>query len=279
MSDDAIATRTLRIAAVQMNSHDDVAANLAVVARRVAEARDQGARCVLLPENFAFMGGTDEQRREVAESLDERGPIVEALRELAHRHGVTIIGGGLPERTSDPERPHNCSVVVGPDGTIVARYRKVHLFDVDVGDGQTYRESAAVTPGDAPVAVDVGPARVGLSICYDLRFPELYRRLVDLGAQVLTVPAAFTLATGKDHWHVLLRARAIESQCYVVAAAQWGKHPKGRMTYGKSLVVDPWGDVVAQAPEGEGVVTATLDLDRVAQVRASLPSLRHRRLG
>jgi predicted amidohydrolase len=161
---------------------------------------------------------------------------------------------------------------------VAARYRKIHLFDVEVGDGQVYRESAGVTGGDETVVVPVGPFKVGLSVCYDLRFPELYRRLIDGGADVLLVPAAFTLMTGKDHWHVLLRARAIESQAYVIAAAQWGRHPKGRTTYGKSLVVDPWGDVIAQAPEGPGVVFARLEATRVAEVRASLPSLKHRKL-
>jgi deaminated glutathione amidase len=168
--------------------------------------------------------------------------------------------------------------VVGPGGEVAARYRKIHLFDVEVGDGQVYRESAGVTGGDETVVVPVGPFKVGLSVCYDLRFPELYRRLIDGGADVLLVPAAFTLMTGKDHWHVLLRARAIESQAYVIAAAQWGRHPKGRTTYGKSLVVDPWGDVIAQAPEGPGVVFARLEATRVAEVRASLPSLKHRKL-
>lgn len=269
---------TMRVAVAQMNSQDDVAANLVAVEKRVAEAAASGAELVVLPENFAFMGGTDEQRRTVAESLDGAGPIVRALARLARAHHVTIIGGGMPEQSGDPDRPHNTCVVVASTGEIVARYRKIHLFDVEVGDGQTYRESAAVTPGDGPVAIDVGPLKLGLSVCYDLRFPELYRRLVDLGATALVVPAAFTLMTGKDHWHVLLRARAIESQTYVLAAAQWGKHPKGRTTYGKSLIVDPWGDVIAQASEGEGIATATLDLERVASVRRSLPCLSHRRL-
>ena len=265
-------------AAVQMNSQNDVGANLEAVRARVAEAREAGASLVVLPENFAFMGGSDEERRAVAEPVDGDGPIVRALRGLAREHRVTLVGGGMPEASGDPDRPHNTCLVVGPDGEVAARYRKIHLFDVEVGDGQTYRESAGVTGGDRPVVVRVGPFTVGLSVCYDVRFPELYRRLVDAGADVLLVPAAFTMVTGKDHWHVLLRARAIESQAYVVAAAQWGRHPKGRTTYGKSLVVDPWGDVVAQAPEGTGVVTARLSPARVAEVRASLPSLKHRKL-
>lgn len=267
------------VAAVQMNSQNDVAANLDVVRARVAEARAGGASLVVLPENFAFMGGTDEERRAVAEPIEgAQGPIVSTLQALAREHRVTLVGGGMPEASGDPARPHNTCLVVGPGGAVAARYRKIHLFDVEVGDGQVYRESAGVTGGDETVVVPVGPFKVGLSVCYDLRFPELYRRLIDGGADVLLVPAAFTLMTGKDHWHVLLRARAIESQAYVIAAAQWGRHPKGRTTYGKSLVVDPWGDVIAQAPEGPGVVFARLEATRVAEVRASLPSLKHRKL-
>jgi deaminated glutathione amidase len=270
---------SLVVAAVQMNSQNEVSANLDVVRARVAEAHKAGAQLVVLPENFAFMGGSDEERRAVAEPIEGGdGPIVRTLRELAREHRLTLVGGGMPEASGDPARPYNACVVVGPDGAVAARYRKIHLFDVEVNDGQVYRESAGVTAGEGAVVVPVGPLKVGLSVCYDLRFPELYRRLVDGGAEVLLVPAAFTLMTGKDHWHVLLRARAIESQAYVVAAAQWGRHPKGRTTYGKSLVVDPWGDVVAQASEGQGVVVARLDPARVADVRANLPSLKHRRL-
>jgi deaminated glutathione amidase len=268
-------------AAVQMNSQADLAENLGRAERLVAEAASRGAHVVVLPENFAFMGGDDDERLRVAEDLDARegGRIRSFLSESATKHGIWILAGGLPERSSDPARVHNTCAAVAPSGEIVARYRKMHLFDVEVGDGQRYRESASCMPGDEPVVVDVRGTRIGLSICYDLRFPELYRELVSLGAEVLIVPAAFTLATGKDHWHVLLRARAIEAQCYVVAAAQWGSHPKGRRTYGKSLVVDPWGEVVAQASEGEGIVVAPLDPAYIAQVRASLPSLRHRRIG
>lgn len=269
----------LRIAAAQLNSHDDVAANLAAVRTVVAEARAAGCGCVVLPENFAFMGGTDEERRAAAERIDGGGPIMTSLREFARANDIVIVGGGFPEQTDDPARPHNTCVVVGRDGAVVSAYRKIHLFDVDVADGQTYRESAAVTPGSEPVVTDIGGLRVGLSVCYDLRFPELYRLLAQQGAEVLLVPAAFTLMTGKDHWHTLLRARAIENQCYVVAAAQWGKHPKGRMTYGKSLIVDPWGDVVAQSEEGAPrIAVATLRRARVTNVRSAMPCASHRRL-
>jgi predicted amidohydrolase len=269
----------LRIAAVQMNSENDVSQNLRVVETRVREAAAKGAKVVLLPENFAFMGGSDEERRLVAEKLPGEGPIASTLAGLAKDLSLYVIAGGMPEQSGNPERPHNTCAVFAPWGDLVAVYRKIHLFDVDVADGQVYRESAGVTAGETPQVVEAGGTTIGLSVCYDLRFPELYRKLVDLGAKVLVVPAAFTLMTGKDHWHVLLRARAIENQCYVVAAAQGGMHPKGRMTYGKSLVVDPWGDVIAQASDGEGVLVADLDLGRVDDVRNRLPSLRHRRLG
>ncbi|MRG91097.1 carbon-nitrogen hydrolase family protein [Polyangium spumosum] len=269
------------VAAVQMNSQADLAENLGRAERLVAEAAARGAQIVVLPENFAFMGGDDDERLRVAEDLDahEGGRIRSFLAENATKHGLWILAGGLPERSPDPKRVHNTCAVVAPSGEIVARYRKIHMFDVEVGDGQRYRESASCMPGEQPVVVEARGARIGLSICYDLRFPELYRELVSRGAEALIVPAAFTLATGKDHWHVLLRARAIESQCYVIAAAQWGIHPKGRRTYGKSCIVDPWGEVVAQASEGEGVVVATLDPRYLEQVRASLPSLQHQRIG
>jgi predicted amidohydrolase len=269
----------LRVAAVQMSSQDDVGNNLARAVELVARARDGGAELVLLPENFAYFGA-EEGKRAVAEPLgvEPRGPILEALGEAARRAGVHVIAGGMPERTADAARPYNTCVVVSPDGTIAGKYRKVHLFDVDVSDGQRYRESASTTPGDVPVIVTIGGFAVGLSVCYDLRFPELYRKLAELGSEILVVPAAFTLVTGKDHWHVLLRARAIESQAYVVAAAQWGAHPRGRRTYGKSLIADAWGDVIAQCPEGEGVALADVDRAYINEVRANLPALRHRRL-
>lgn len=270
---------TLTVAAVQMSSQDDVPANLRRASERVAEAASRGAKLVLLPENFAFMG-TEAQKREIAEPLGgaEPGRIADAIAEAARDAGVHVVAGGMPERSHDADRPYNTCAVFGPDGQLVARYRKIHLFDVDLADGTVYRESASVTPGATPITLDVEGFRLGLSICYDLRFPELYRALSDEGAEVVVVPAAFTLLTGKDHWHALLRARAIESQSYVVAAAQWGKHPRGRQTYGKSLVADPWGTVVAEASEGEGVVLATIDRAYLASVRRNLPALEHRRL-
>jgi deaminated glutathione amidase len=269
----------LRVAAVQMSSQDDIAVNLSRAATLVARAADAGAELVLLPENFAYFGA-EEGKRSLAEPVGDEpaGPILQAVAEAARSAGAHVIAGGIPERAPDADRPFNSCVVVSPAGKVVAKYRKVHLFDVEVGDGHRYCESASTSPGDGAVSVVIAGFTVGLSVCYDVRFPELYRKLAQAGADVLVVPAAFTLATGKDHWHVLLRARAIESQAYVVAAAQWGTHPRGRRTYGKSLIADPWGDVVAQCPEGEGIAVADVERAYLAKVRTTLPALRHRRL-
>ncbi len=271
---------TLRVAAVQLQSQDNVEQNLDECRRLVAAARREGAQLVVLPENFAYFGA-DETKHESAERVgDARGKIQSALSEMARGAEAFLVAGGFPEASDDRARPFNTALAYGPDGALLGAYRKIHLFDVALQDGTNLSESSGTTPGavDALVTFDIGRFRVGLSICYDLRFPELYRALVDRGANVLLVPAAFTLHTGKDHWHTLLRARAIESQAFVVAAAQWGKHPRGRSTYGHSLVVDPWGAVIAQASDGVGVVTATLDLSYLEQVRAAVPCLSNRRL-
>jgi deaminated glutathione amidase len=267
----------LVVAAVQLNSQLDLAQNLESCRRWVGRAASRGAELVLLPENFAFFG-PEADKRELAESLAD-GPIAKALADMAREFRVCVVGGGFPERSGDAQRPHNTLLVIGPDGSQLATYRKIHLFDVELGSGGSYSESAATSAGSAPVVVEVGGFKLGLSICYDLRFPELYRALSEQAAEVLLVPAAFTLHTGKDHWHVLLRARAIEAQAFVVAAAQHGAHPGARQTYGHSLVVDPWGTIIAEASDGVGVVTATLERERLAAVRRSLPSLAHRKLG
>jgi predicted amidohydrolase len=267
-----------RAAVVQLNSQDSVPANLERVRHWIGEAAAGGAQLVVLPENFAFFG-EEAHKRELAERLDGAfpGPMLAALAESATRHGVWVIGGGMPEKSDDIARPYNTSVLVDPKGQVAATYRKVHLFDVSLPDGTAYRESAATSPGSEPISAEVLGVRVGLSVCYDLRFPELYRHLVDQGSRVVTVPAAFTLTTGKDHWHALLRARAIENQVYVLAAGQHGKHPRGKLTYGKSIIVDPWGEVVAQVSEGEGFAVASLDFTYQDRVRTSLPSLLHRK--
>jgi predicted amidohydrolase len=268
----------MRVAVVQLNTQDDLARNLERVRHWVGQAARAGAELVTLPENFAFMG-EEAQKRELAERLDGAfpGPILSALAAEAKAAGVWLLGGGMPERSDDLARPYNTSVLVDPKGDIAATYRKVHLFDVSLADGTTLRESAATSPGAEAVTAELLGVRLGLSICYDLRFPELYRRLIDEGARVVAVPAAFTVTTGKDHWVPLLRARAIENQVYVLAPAQHGKHPRGRQTFGKSVIVDPWGEVIAQCSEGEGFATATIDLAYQDQVRTSLPSLLHRK--
>ncbi len=269
---------SLRVASVQLSSQDSLDANLAECRALIDVAAGKGAKVVLLPENLAYMG-PEPTKFTIAERLGDLGaPIQRTLSEAAKVHGIHVIAGGIPERSDDERRPFNTCAVFSDGGDMVASYRKIHLFDVDLADGTTLRESAGSQAGKEPVTVTLAGFVFGLSICYDLRFPELYRALVDRGAEVLVVPAAFTLHTGKDHWHVLLRARAIESQCFVVAAAQWGKHPQGRATYGHSLIVDPWGTVLSEAPDRIGVIVADLDRDDLRRVRASLPSLRHRRL-
>lgn len=268
----------MRAAVIQLNSQTDVADNLRRIEALVADAAGAGAKLLVLPENFAFLGEEGEKQA-VAESTEDAnaGPITRAVRALGQKHGVWIVAGGMPEASSDRARPFNTSLLVAPDGRVVARYRKIHLFDIDL-PGARHLESGGTTAGSEPVVAAVDDFKLGMTICYDLRFPELYRKLVTEGVRIITVPAAFTLTTGKDHWHVLLRARAIENQVFVLAAAQHGKHGQGRMTYGKSLIVDPWGDVLAQAPEGEGYALAFLDFSAQDRTRASLPCLTHRRL-
>jgi deaminated glutathione amidase len=271
----------LTVAAIQLSSQDDVASNLAQCRHWVERAAQAGAKLVVLPENFAFFGA-DALRVGITEPLLEKGsepaPIQRALAGWARELGVTIVGGGMPTQSGDPARPFNTAVVLAPDGRLASFYHKVHLFDVSLADGTQLRESAKTMPGQALATLGVQGFEVGLSICYDLRFPELFRGLVDAGAEVLLVPAAFTLHTGKDHWTPLLQARAIESQAWVVAAAQWGSHPGGRRCYGHSMVIDPWGAIVAQSPDRPGFVLAELDHEYQKQVRDSVPSLKHRRL-
>lgn len=265
----------LRVAAAQMSVGQDPEANLAQAAALVAEAAVAGARLVALPENVVFMGDT-RVREAIAEPLD--GPRAAALRALAVEHRVWLLVGGFPERGPLPARPYNTSFLVDPSGAQVAVYRKLHLFDVDLPDGRQIRESSYTAAGDAVVTAEVDGVRVGLSICYDLRFPELYRAHVAEGARVLFIPSAFTVPTGQAHWHLLLRARAVENQCFVVAPAQAGVHgASGRSSYGHSLIVDPWGEILAERADGVGVALAVLDFARQDEVRARLPVLSHRR--
>ena len=270
----------MRIAALQMVSTPDVAENLAVARALIDEAAAGGARLVALPEYFCIMGRGDRDKLAVAETPSGAGggPIQTMLAEAARAHGLWIVGGTLPMRIEgDPEHATNSCCVFGPDGAVAARYDKMHLFRFDDG-AQRHDERRTLRAGDAPVTFDADGLRVGLSVCYDLRFPELYRALMNPPCDLIVVPSAFTHTTGLAHWHLLLRARAIENQCYVLAPAQGGRHPNGRRTFGHSLVIDPWGTVLAERAEGPGVVAAELERGRIDDVRARLPALEHRRL-
>ncbi|MBN1611026.1 MAG: carbon-nitrogen hydrolase family protein [Polyangiaceae bacterium] len=269
---------TLRVSAVQLSSTDKLERNLAECWRWVEAAAKDGPDVIVLPENFAFLGSEADKRSHAERLGDTAGPIQAALAGMARRAGAFVVGGGMPERSADPDRPYNSAVVYSPSGECVAVYRKMHLFDADLPNGERLRESGAVSAGAEPVVVVLRGVTVGLSICYDLRFPEFYRVLVDRGAEVLMVPAAFTHQTGKAHWQVLLRARAIESEAWVVGANQWGEHSPGRTSYGHSAIIDPWGTPVAECPDGPGVIAFELDLGYARAVRSRLPSLRHRRI-
>ncbi len=257
---------------VQMDSQADKEANLKKAEALIAEAVRRGANFVSLPENMNYIG-TPEGKKISAETLP--GPTSEFLSELAIRHKIWIHGGSYAEKIPGEERVGNLSIVVDPSGNIVARYHKIHLYDVDIVNGPSTKESAAVRPGREIVAFDSPYGRMGLSICYDMRFPELYRILALRGARLIFVPANYTLFTGKDHWEVVLRTRAIENQCFIVAAGQWGVKPAFQ-SYGRSMIIDPWGTVIAQAADGEGVCMAEIDMARVDAVRKQLPSLPNR---
>jgi predicted amidohydrolase len=266
-----------KVAAIQMTSTADVEKNVARTEELCREAIADGASLVVAPECFAYLGA-EEGKFAIAESLPEGGPILRRFQELARKSDAELVLGGFYEKSNDPRKVRNACVHIAQDGSVRAVYRKIHLFDVDLPDGTKLEESAGVEAGTEVVVTDTRAGKLGLSICYDVRFPELYRKHVDQGATMIAVPAAFTLTTGKDHWHVLLRARAIESQCYVIAAAQTGRHFGDRRSYGHSLISDPWGYVLADAGDTEGFVIAAVDAARVESVRAALPSLRHRRL-
>jgi len=264
------------VAAVQMTSGLDVDDNLATASGLLAQAAARGARVAVLPENFAFMGRSEAERRRIVERIDD-GPIQQRVASEARRLGLWVVAGTTPIAIAGDGRPANACLVYDDTGRRVARYDKIHLFDVDIpGRDEGYRESANAAAGSEPVVVDTPAGRVGLTVCYDLRFPELYRRLVAAGAEIFTVPAAFTAPTGRAHWEVLLRARAIEDLCFVVAAAQSGFHPNGRETYGDSLVADYWGRVLRRLPRGTGIVVAGLDLDGQRRARETFPALKHR---
>jgi predicted amidohydrolase len=264
--------RALRVAAVQTVSGGDVAANLAQAEPLVAAAAAQGAQLIVLPEYFGILGARATDKLAVREE-EGGGPQQAWLSRMAREHGVFLIGGTVPIACGDPARVRSACLVYGPDGVRIARYDKIHLFAFE-RDDERYDEGRTIEPGTAAVAFDAPCGRVGLSVCYDLRFPELYRALGELA--LILVPSAFTATTGAAHWHLLLRARAVENQCYVLAAAQGGEHPNGRRTYGHSLLIDPWGEIVAEFDEGPGIVVGDVDPARLAEVRAQLPALRHR---
>jgi predicted amidohydrolase len=263
----------LRVACVQLNASDNKPANLEKAEKLVARAAATGADVVVLPEKWNAIGSPDAFRAN-AEPVDG-GETFRAMAEWARRHTVTLVGGSVTERRDGHEKLSNTCAVYDSGGVLVALYRKIHMFDVEVG-GQVYRESEAEEPGEEPVVCEAEGWKLGLTVCYDLRFPELYRIEALEGAELITVPAAFTLFTGKDHWELLLRARAVENQLYVAAANQWGETSPGKASYGRSLIVDPWGVVLAAAPDEDTVIVAELDRSRLERIRTTLPSLANR---
>tara|TARA_R110000782_G_scaffold242507_1_gene328995 strand:+ start:1163 stop:2008 length:846 start_codon:yes stop_codon:yes gene_type:complete len=263
----------LRAACVQMRSGTEVAPNIAAASRLVRQAAAAGATLIATPEMTNLLDIRPGMARPKIVSQDDDTTLA-AFRALAVELGVWLLLGSIAVTVEGDERLANRSFLIGPDGKIVARYDKIHMFDVEVGDGQTYRESRAYRPGMSAVLAETAFGAVGMTICYDLRFPALYRTLAQAGAQILTVPAAFTRVTGEAHWHVLLRARAIEAGCFVIASAQGGKHEDGRETFGHSLIISPWGEILAEADGDEpGVIWADIDLDQVAKARDRIPSL------
>lgn len=263
-----------RIAALQMISGPRVAENLETAGRLVADAVAQGAQLLVLPEYFPIIGAADADRVRARETFGD-GPIQSWLSDTARRHGIWLFAGSIPLAASVPDKMRNSSLVFNPAGECVARYDKIHLFGFKKGE-ESYDEASFIEAGDQALAVETPFGRVALSICYDLRFPELYRALspVDL----ILVPAAFTETTGRAHWEILLRARAIENQCYLLAVGQGGKHENGRLTHGNSMIVDPWGEILDRKAKGPGIVIADLDHQRIAEIRESLPALAHRKL-
>jgi predicted amidohydrolase len=270
----------LWVAATQLSSTENVADNVTRATALVKAAAAAGAQMVGLPENFAYLGSDKDHKLAIAEEVSDQahGPILEAMREAARSAKVWLLAGGFPEKVPGAERIGNTSLLLDPEGQLRARYRKIHLFDVEVPGGQRFKESDSIAAGTEVVVAETPWGGLGLSICYDLRFPELYRRFAQAGARMIAVPAAFTRETGKDHWHVLLRARAIENQAFVFAPAQYGFHGGKRASYGHALVVDPWGVVLAECGEREGFALAYLDFAQQDAIRRDLPCLNHRRL-
>lgn len=267
-----------RVAAIQMNSGADISANLSTADRLLGDAAADACTLAVLPENFALMPVRGRDKAKYAEQAGT-GPIQDFLGDAARRYKLWIVGGSIPLVSPEPERVYGASLVFDSEGDLRSTYRKIHLFDVDLADSeQSYRESHSMYPGGDPVVVATPGGVLGLTICYDVRFPELYRRLVDDGASLFSVPAAFTAVTGEAHWHTLLRARAIENLAYVIAAGQYGDHPDCRSTFGHTLIVDPWGQILAELAEGDGHVAADVDTARLEKLRSEFPALSNRRL-
>lgn len=267
-----------RVAAVQMTSSAGLARNLEAAGSLLRVAQAQGATVAALPENFAFMGRGEEAKLAIAEAPGD-GPIQSFLASTARELGLWVVAGTVPLKVAGEARVAAACLVYDAQGRVVARYDKIHLFDVDVpGKAESHRESRSVRPGATPVVVDTPAGRLGLAICYDVRFPELFRALLAQGAEWFCLPSAFTVPTGRAHWEILLRARAIENLCHLVAPAQSGFHENGRETHGDSMIVEPWGRVLARLPRGTGVITAELDLARQRRLRQDFPAVEHRRL-
>ncbi|HWK47131.1 MAG TPA: carbon-nitrogen hydrolase family protein [Stellaceae bacterium] len=274
---DPLSKSRLTVACVQVSAGREIGPNMQVAGDLIRRARDAGADFITTPENVALMEPKRELRRQkVTDEASHEG--LAGFRELARETGAWLLAGSLWVRLGEADdRFANRSYLIDPTGEVAASYDKIHMFDVDLASGESYRESAAFRPGERAVLAETPWAPVGMTVCYDMRFGALYRALAHAGAEILTVPASFTVPTGRAHWHVLLRARAIETGCFVIAAAQTGTHAEGRKTYGHSLIVDPWGEVLADAGEEVGFITAQIDLARVAEVRGMVPSLRHDR--
>jgi deaminated glutathione amidase len=266
------------VAAVQMASGPNVGANLIEAGRLIQEAAAGGARLVVLPENFAVMGMHETDKVKLGEAYG-KGPIQDFLAQQARRHKVWLVGGTIPLKCDDPQRIRAACLLLDDQGKVVARYDKMHLFDVSLPESkERYIESETIEPGTETMVVDTPFGRLGLAVCYDLRFPELFRRLLDDDMELLALPSAFTAITGRAHWETLIRARAIENLCYVIAGAQGGYHANGRETHGHSMIVEPWGRVLDRLPRGSGVVRADIDRSRLESTRRTFPALDHRRL-
>jgi deaminated glutathione amidase len=264
----------MRVGLCQINSQDDKNANISRAEELIDEAAARGARLITLPEYVDYLGA-DEAKDGIAESIP--GPTTDRFAAKAKQHNAYILGGSIIEESETPGKFYNTSTLFNPQGELIATYRKIHLFDIDITGNVSANESNRILPGDQIITAEVDGHKVGLTICYDLRFPELYRLLALEGAEIMFVPAAFTEFTGKDHWHTLLKARAVENQCFVVAPGQFGPHGEGKKCYGHSLAVDPWGTFLADAPNQEGVVIAELDFDYLNKIRTQVPSLANRR--